>query len=337
MFDAPHRAVRGMQTLPGYLPGAGDADLSRGIQFMKMTKRQQAVQKLLKERKALLLVHYYQRGEIQDIAHILGDSLALSMEAARTDAKVIVFAGVHFMAESASILSPEKTVLLPRVEAGCPLADTITVEELEAVKRKYPGAAVVTYVNSSAAVKAKSDICCTSANAVQVVESLKEAKQVIMAPDGNLARYTARFTKKEIIPWRGYCPVHHLLTVREVLSMKEKHPGAPFAAHPECRGEVLDAAEYIGSTSGILRFARETPAGKVIIGTEMGILHELNKQNRGKEFIPVSEKMICHTMKTITLEDIEQALLEMRYVVEVPDEIRVPANRALSRMLEVRP
>ena len=303
---------------------------------METKKRQQAIRKLLAEREALLLVHYYQRPEIQDIADILGDSLALSMEAARTDARVIVFAGVHFMAESASILSPEKTVLLPRLEAGCPLADMITAEELEAEKAKYPGAAVVSYVNSTAAVKAKSDVCCTSANAVPVVASLTEYDRVIMVPDGNLARYTARFTKKEIIPWRGYCPVHHFLTAREVLDVKEKHPGAPFAAHPECRGEVLDLAEYVGSTGGIIRFARETAAREIIIGTEVGILHELKKQNPGKTFIPVSDKMVCHTMKTITLEDIERSLLETRFVVKVPDDIRVPANRALSRMLEVK-
>ncbi len=303
---------------------------------MDISRRQKAVRVLLKEKEAILLVHYYQRGEIQDIADFLGDSLGLSIEAAKTKAKVIVFAGVHFMAESASILSPDKTVLLPRLDAGCPLADMITAEELEEEKKKYPGAAVVSYVNSSAAVKAKSDICCTSANAVEVVESLEGVTRVLMVPDGNLARYTARFTGKEIIPWRGYCPVHHFLTTEEVRSARERHPGAPFAAHPECRKEVLDLADFVGSTSGIIRFAGETKAQKILIGTETGILHELKKRHPEKEFIPVSEKMVCATMKNITLEDIEQALIEMRFVVKVSDEVRIPAGRALSRMLDVR-
>ncbi|HPC04647.1 MAG TPA: quinolinate synthase NadA [Syntrophales bacterium] len=303
---------------------------------MDISRRQKAVRRLLKEKEAILLVHYYQRGEIQDIADFLGDSLGLSIEAAKTKAKVIVFAGVHFMAESASILSPDKTVLLPRLDAGCPLADMITAEELEEEKKKYPGAAVVSYVNSSAAVKAKSDICCTSANAVEVVESLEGVTRVLMVPDGNLARYTARFTGKEIIPWRGYCPVHHFLTTEEVRSARERHPGAPFAAHPECREEVLDLADFVGSTSGIIRFSGETKAQKILIGTETGILHELKKRHPEKEFIPVSEKMVCATMRNITLEDIEQALIEMRFVVKVSDEVRIPAGRALSRMLDVR-
>lgn len=303
---------------------------------MDISRCQKNVRRLLKEKEAILLVHYYQRGEIQDIADFLGDSLGLSIEAAKTRVKAIVFAGVHFMAESASILSPDKTVLLPRLDAGCPLADMITVGELEKEKKKYPGAAVVSYVNSSADVKAKSDICCTSANAVEIVESLQGVTQILMVPDGNLARYAARFTKKEIIPWRGYCPVHHFLTAEEVRSARENHPGAPFAAHPECREEVLDLADFVGSTSGIIRFAGETMARKVLIGTETGILHELHKKYPAKEFIPVSEKMVCATMKAITLEDIEQALVEMRHVVKVPDEIRIPAGRALSRMLDVK-
>ena len=189
---------------------------------------------MLKEKNGILLAHYYQRDEVQEIADFTGDSLALSFEAAKTKADVIVFAGVHFMAESASILSPEKTVLLPRFEAGCALADTITVEALEAEKKKYPDAAVVTYINSSAAIKAASDICCTSANAVRVVQSLSE-KRVLMIPDGNLARYTAKFTDKEIIPWGGTCPVHQNLSPDDVLAAKARHPGAKFAAHPECR------------------------------------------------------------------------------------------------------
>ena len=212
---------------------------------MELTELKQKIRTLLKEKNGILLAHYYQRDEVQEIADFTGDSLALSFEAAKTKADVIVFAGVHFMAESASILSPEKTVLLPRLEAGCALADTITVEALEAEKKKYPDAAVVTYINSSAAIKAASDICCTSANAVRVVQSLSE-KRVLMIPDGNLARYTAKFTDKEIIPWGGTCPVHQNFSPEEVLAAKARHPGAKFAAHPECREEVLTLADLRG-------------------------------------------------------------------------------------------
>jgi len=302
---------------------------------MNVTDLQNRIKKLLKEKNAILLVHYYQRGEIQDIADILGDSLALSIEAARTDADIIVFAGVRFMAESAAILSPDKTVLLPREESGCPLADMITVEQLEKARAENPDASVVAYVNSSAEVKAHSDICCTSANALKVVNSITDAKRVLMIPDGNLAHYTALHTDREIIPWKGYCPVHHFVTPEEVQSVKNQYPQAKFAAHPECRPEVLEMADSVGSTGGIIKFARETDAKEIIIGTELGIIHQLEKENPDKTFIPVSEKLICRDMKYITLEDIHDALVEMKHVVTVPDEIRAAANKALNRMLEV--
>ncbi len=302
---------------------------------MSVIDLQNRIKKLLEEKNAILLVHYYQRAEIQDIADILGDSLVLSMEAARTDAEIIVFAGVRFMAESASILSPDKTVLLPREEAGCPLADMITVDQLEKAREENPDVKVVAYVNSSAEIKAHSDICCTSANAVKVVDSLTDAGRVLMIPDGNLARYTSLHTDKEIIPWGGYCPVHHFVTTEEVAAMKEQYPDAQFAAHPECAPEVLEMADFVGSTGGIIRFARETGAKEIIVGTESGIMHQLKKENPGKTFIPVSDKLICPDMKYITLEDILDALVEMKYVIAVPDRIRVAANRALSRMLEV--
>jgi quinolinate synthase len=259
----------------------------------------------------------------------------LSIEAARTKADVIVFAGVHFMAESASILSPEKIVLLPRFEAGCALADTVTVDGLEAEKKKYPDAAVVTYINSSAAIKAKSDICCTSANAVRVVQSLTDAKRILMIPDGNLARYTAKFTDKPIIPWGGTCPVHQNLSPDEVLAAKARHPGAKFAAHPECRESVLALADFVGSTSGIIGYAGKMEGSELIFGTEMGILYQLRTRYPGKIFIPASEKMICETMKLTTLEDIVKALTIMAPVVRVPEEVRVPAKGALDRMLAV--
>ncbi len=293
------------------------------------------IRSLLKEKNGILLAHYYQRGEVQEIADFTGDSLALSFEAAKTKADVIVFAGVHFMAESASILSPDKTVLLPRFEAGCALADTVTVEALEAEKKKFPDAVVVTYINSSAAIKAASDICCTSANAVRVVQSLRDAKRILMIPDGNLARYTAKFTDKKIIPWGGTCPVHQNLSPDDVLAAKARHPGAKFAAHPECREEVLKLADYVGSTSGIIAYAGTMEGNELIFGTEMGILYQLRTRYPGKTFIPASETMICETMKLTTLEDILRALTVMAPVVKVPEAVRIPAKRCLDRMLAV--
>lgn len=301
---------------------------------MEQVDLKKKIKILLKEKNGILLAHYYQRDEVQEIADFTGDSLGLSFEAAKTKADVIVFAGVHFMAESASILSPEKTVLLPRFDAGCALADTITVEALEKEKKKYPGAAVVTYINSSAAIKAASDICCTSANAVRVVQSLAE-KRVLMIPDGNLARYAAKFTDKEIIPWGGACPVHQDLTPEEVLAVRARHPGAKFAAHPECREEVLKLADFVGSTSGIIEYAGKIGDNALIFGTELGILYPLRTRYPGKTFIPASGKMICETMKLTTLEDVLKALTVMAPVVKVPDAIRVPAKRCLDRMLAV--
>jgi quinolinate synthase len=289
----------------------------------------------LKEKNAVLLAHYYQRAEIQEIADILGDSLALSMEAARTDAEVLVFAGVHFMAESASILSPDKTVLLPKPDAGCPLADMITPEKLLTARKNHPHAAVVTYINSSAAIKAMSDICCTSANAVKIVNSLRDAKEILMVPDGNLACYVAGLTDKKIIPWDGYCPVHHHLTAEDVLKRKEKYPRATFAAHPECRPEVLALADYVGSTTGIIRYAGQEGFKEMLVGTEQGVFYQLKKQNPGKTFIPISDQMICADMKKITLKDILAAITGMKTVVKVPEEVRIPAKKALDRMLAI--
>jgi len=295
---------------------------------------QDKIRSLLKEKNGILLAHYYQRDEVQEIADITGDSLALSIEAAKTGADVIVFAGVHFMAESASILSPDKTVLLPRFNAGCALADTITAEALDEEKRKYPDAAVVTYINSSAAIKAKSDICCTSANAVRVVNSLTQ-KRILMIPDGNLARYAARFTDKQIIPWGGTCPVHQNLSPEDVMAVKARHPSARFAAHPECRESVLALADFVGSTAGIIGYAGKMEGSELIFGTEIGILYQLRTRYPGKTFIPASENMICETMKLTTLEDILKALTIMAPAVSVPEGVRVPAKRCLDRMLAV--
>ncbi len=293
------------------------------------------IKKLLKERNALLLAHNYQRDEIQEIAHITGDSLGLSMEAAKTDKDVIVFCGVHFMAESASILSPGKTVILPRMDAGCPMADMITAEALEEKKRELPGVPVITYVNSSADVKAISDICCTSANAVKVARSV-DADRVFMTPDKNLAQYVAKqIPEKEVLWWEGFCPTHHLLKMEDVLITKKEHPTALFMAHPECAPEILDLADHICSTSGMYEFAAKTSAEKIIVGTEMGILYRLRKDNPEKEFILPSDVLICPNMKLTTLEDVYDSLWEMKNVVKVEEAIRVPAKRALDRMLAV--
>lgn len=245
------------------------------------------VRDLLKKRKAIMLAHNYQRPEIQDAADLCGDSLELSIKAAQTDAEVIVFCGVYFMAETASIMSPGKTVLLPRIDAGCPMADMVTPEALSKRLKELPPMPVVTYVNSTAAVKALSTICCTSANVVKVVNSL-DADEVLMVPDKNLAKYAALHTKKRLHFWDGYCIVHNMLTAEVVHLAKEKHPGAVFMAHPECRPEVLELADVILSTSGMIRYAGESESSSFIVGTETAILHPMKKANPSKTFYPVS-------------------------------------------------
>ncbi|RME38672.1 MAG: quinolinate synthase NadA, partial [Deltaproteobacteria bacterium] len=273
-----------------------------------MREIQEKIRRLCAERDALLMAHNYQRDEIQEIADITGDSLGLSMEAARTDKKVIVFCGVHFMAESAAILAPDKTVLLPRVDAGCPMADMVTAEGLRELKAQHPDATVVTYVNSSAAVKAESDICCTSSNAVNVARTL-DAKKLLLVPDRNLGRYIARHVPdKECICWEGYCPTHDRLKVEDVQKARAEHPEALFMAHPECAPDVLELADHICSTSGMYEFARKSDARSFIVGTEMGILYRLRKENPDKEFILPSKSLVCPNMKLTSLEDVLQAL-----------------------------
>ncbi len=292
------------------------------------------VRRLLEERNAVLLAHNYQRDEIQEIADLRGDSLGLSQEAARTDADVIVFCGVHFMAESAAILSPHKKVILPRMDAGCPMADMIRADQLQAERERRPGVPVVAYVNTSAEVKALSDICCTSANAVRVVESL-DSDRVYMVPDRNLAHYIQRFTEKKLEWWDGFCPTHDRLTPEEVLRAKEENPGSVFVCHPECRPEVVDLADHVCSTSGMYSFARSTSASTIIVGTEMGILWRLKKENPDKKFILPSKTLICPNMKLTTLEDVAEGLREMKNMVRVPEDVREKALVALRRMLEV--
>jgi quinolinate synthase len=289
---------------------------------------------LLKERNAIMLSHNYQPPEIQDLADLCGDSLELSIKAAQTDAKVIVFCGVHFMAETASILSPEKTVLLPRKDAGCPMADMIEPVGLQAMIDKLPGMPVVTYVNSTASVKALSTICCTSANAIDVVNSL-DADEVLMTPDRNLARYTAKHTSKKIHTWNGYCPIHDNLTSNDVIKAKKKYPDAVFVAHPECRPEVLELADKVLSTSGMIRYAKESKNSSFIVGTEIGLIYPLEKANPDKNFYPASEKMLCPDMKKITLEAVARSLEFMEGEVKVPENIRQSAFKAVQRMVDL--
>jgi quinolinate synthase len=301
---------------------------------MTFTEKQQEVRHWLEKRRAIMLAHNYQPGEIQDVADFVGDSLGLSMTAAKTAAEVIVFCGVHFMAETAAILCPKKTVLLPRLDVGCCLAESLSGSQLKDRKAELPGVPVVTYINSTAEVKAESDICCTSANAIKVVNSLP-ASRVLMVPDHNLALYAARYTSKEVISWEGWCNVHDGLTAQEVLECKAALPQAIFLAHPECNPEVLDMADVIRSTTGMLDYVRQSSAKEFIIGTEMGIIHRMQKENPFKVFYCPSPRLICRPMKRISLEDVLAALQKNRHQVTVPKEVRERALKAVERMLAV--
>ena len=289
---------------------------------------------LKKSRNAIILAHNYQLGEVQDIADFVGDSLGLSQTAAKTDADVIVFCGVHFMAETASILSPDKIVLLPDIHAGCPMANMITAERLRGKKKEHPRATVVCYINTTAAVKAESDICCTSANAVAVIESL-DAEEILFVPDQYLGDYISTKTKKKMILWPGFCITHMRIQPQNITALKQEYPQAKVVVHPECRPEVIALADEVLSTGGIIRFARETEAKETIVGTEIGILHRLRKENPGKKFIPVSEQAICPRMKLTTLESVLWSLQEMTTQVKVPEEIRLKAKVAVDKMMEI--
>lgn len=314
---------------------------------------------LKEQKRAIILSHNYQRDEVQDIADFVGDSLELSRIAATRDCEMIVFCGVHFMAESASILSPDKTVLLPEVDALCPMADMIRVDSprpvrksfpgfdnppayvyppeftLRDIKKQYPGVPVVAYVNTTAAVKAESDICCTSANVVKVIESLP-GDTVICIPDKNLSLWAAKNTEKKVIAWDGYCNVHERVTVDDVEKARIEHPNALVMAHPECRIEVLEIADHVTSTSGMLRYALASDAKEFIVGTEIGLMHRLRRENPEKLFYPLRKDMICPNMKKTTLKSILRAFQENTYMIKVPEEIRVPAKRALDKMLEIK-
>lgn len=289
---------------------------------------------LKKKVNAVILAHNYQTGAIQDVADFVGDSLELSRIASGVSADVIIFCGVYFMAETAAILSPRKKVILPEISAGCPLADMITVEELRSKKQRYPGAKVVCYVNSPAVIKAESDICCTSANAVEVVNSLKE-EEVIFIPDRNLAHYVSKHTDKKIIPPNGYCPVHNDISREDVKIIKEKYPNAPLVVHPECPDYVVELADKVASTGGIIRFSKETRAKKIIVGTEEGIIYRLKKENPDKDFLLLSQGMVCKDMKKITLTKVLKALKELKPVVAVNENVRIKALKAIEKMFEI--
>jgi quinolinate synthase len=294
------------------------------------------IHRLKKDRKAVILAHSYERPEVQDAADYVGDSLELSRTAAKTDADVIVFCSVRFMAETAKILSPGKTVLIPRPDAGCPLADTLTAEQLAAEKVRHPGAAVVAYVNCSAEVKALADVCCTSANAQQVVESVPE-KDVLFVPDRHLGRWIQKHSSKNMFLWDGGCPTHHRLKVDDVLACKAEHPDALLLVHPECVEAVSDMADEVMSTSQMLRYCLQSPAKSFIIGTEMGLLHRLRKDMPDKEFIQPSKGLVCPNMKLTRLEDVAASLRDMKTEVEVPEPVRQRALRALDAMISVVP
>lgn len=288
---------------------------------------------LKKQRNAIILAHNYQREEVQEIADFVGDSLELSRQATKVDCDVIVFCGVHFMAETAAILNPDKTVLLPEIDAGCPMADTVDVEELKRWIDRYPYAPVVSYVNTTAEVKALSYACCTSANAPQIVKAVPFSS-IIFVPDKNLADWVKKHVpEKEIIAWNGFCPTHHMIKREDIIRAKEAHPNALVVVHPECRPEVIELADHVASTSGMVRFARASSQKEFIIGTEVGLLYRLKKENPDKVFYPVKKTMICPNMKITTLDSILTALKENQYVIKVPEDIRIKAHEAVQRML----
>ena len=293
------------------------------------------ISELKKKHNAVILAHNYQRGEIQDVADFVGDSLGLSQQAARTDADLIVFCGVHFMAETAALLSPDKTVIMPDEHAGCPMASMITARELREKKKLYPNAKVVCYVNTTAAVKAESDICCTSSNAVKIVSSIPEDEDIIFVPDKSLGAYVSSCLDREMMYWEGYCPTHHRILADQIVKMKLEHPDAEVVVHPECTPDVIALADHVASTTGILNYAKSSNSKEFVIGTEIGILHRMKKENPDKTFMPVTPLSDCPNMKLNTLEKLLWSLEDIQFVVTVPEEIAVEARKAIQRMLDL--
>ncbi len=293
------------------------------------------IKKLKKERHAVILAHNYQRPEVQDIADYVGDSLGLSVQASQTEADVIVFCGVHFMAETAKILSPAKTVLLPDKDSACPMADMINADQLRQLKARHPGAKVLCYVNTSAEVKAECDMCCTSSNASEIArKAFAPQEKVIFIPDKYLAHYTAARAGREFIVWRGFCPTHVRILPEAIAEQKRLHPQAKVIVHPENRPEVIALADAVLSTGGMSRFAREDAAQEFIVGTEIGILHRMKKENPSKTFYPASDMAICPNMKRTTLEKVLWSLEEMTFQIEVPPDTMERARHCITKMLE---
>lgn len=290
---------------------------------------------LKKERNAIILAHYYQRDEIQEVADFRGDSFLLAQKAAQTDADVIVFCGVHFMGESAKILAPNKTVIIPDERAGCPMADMVNVEGLKALKKRHPNAKVVTYINSSAEIKAETDICCTSANAVKVIQSV-DADEIIWVPDKNLGDYVSKFTDKKMIIWEGYCNTHDMLTVKDVMEMKAQHPNAQFVVHPECRPEVVKLGDFVGSTTAIIKYCKESDCQEFIVGTEDGTGFQLRKDSPDKTFHFATKFLVCPNMKVNNLKKVVKCLETMQPQIYVPPQVAEKAKLSLERMLQVK-
>jgi quinolinate synthase len=292
--------------------------------------------KLKVEKDAIILAHNYQIGEVQDIADFVGDSFQLSYEASKTQKKIIIFCGVQFMAETAKILSPEKKVILPDKSSGCPMADMINAGQLKKLRDKHPDAVVVCYVNSSAEVKALSDICCTSSNAVNVVKSIPENKEIIFIPDKYLGSYVQSQTGRELILWNGYCPSHVMISIRDIIKLKKEHLDAVVVVHPECTPDVIDIADKVASTGGMLRYARKSKKKNFIIGTEIGIIHRLKKENPDKTFYPATSRAICPDMKLINLEKVMWSLEDEKYEIRIPTEVIRKAKSAINRMIAIK-
>jgi len=301
----------------------------------EITGLEEKIKDLKKKRNAIILAHNYQLPEVQDIADYRGDSLELSRIAAKTEAKVIIFCGVYFMAETASILSPNKTVIVPDPHAGCPMANMLNAQELRKLKTEHPNAVVVGYVNTSAEVKAELDYCCTSTNAIAVVNALKNKEEIIFVPDKYLADYVSKKTGRKFITWNGFCPTHVKILPEDVKRERKFHPFAKVMVHPECLPQVVALADAVLSTSQMSKFAKESESKEFIVGTEVGLIYRLKKDNPGKEFYPASEKAVCPNMKRTTQEKVLWALEEMKEEVRVSDDVRLRAKKAIDRMLEI--
>ena len=292
--------------------------------------------KLKNQKDAVILAHNYQIGEVQDIADFVGDSFQLSIKASKTKHKIIVFCGVHFMAETAKIISPDRKVLIPDKNSGCPMADMISASQLKKLKNENPGAVVVCYVNTSAEVKALSDICCTSSNAVNIVKSIPKNKKIIFIPDKYLGDYVRKQTGREFILWNGYCPTHIMINVKDIIQLKKDNLDAVVIVHPECTPDVIDIADKVASTGGMIKYIASSRKDKFIIGTEIGIIHRLKKENPDKTFYPATSKAICPNMKLINLEKILWSLEEERYIINIPEEIIRKARSAIDRMIAIK-